>query len=319
MTEYGPRRSRPETESPGPRLPGEAAARLAASTLAATTLAATALVPIAFPATALAASRDDPEPAATGGGLPPLVLIGGGKDDPDLMRRAIARAGGRAARIAILPLASRDPPRSGAAYLDFLRDLATGSRAVQIASAPAAADPAVVAALASSNLLFFTGGDQSRIVTRLRFTPALGAIGEAVRRGAVLAGTSAGAMPWGSMYIAGGTSVEAIERPSALDLRPGLALAGALLVDTHFTSRGRLGRLLVAMAARPGGLALGIDEGTAAMVDGGGITIAGAGGVAVVDASGLTSAIRQPFSAGPFTMHRLTAGLSTPQIGRAHV
>lgn len=249
---------------------------------------------------------------APAAGLPPLVLIGGGKDDPELMRLAIGRAGGPEAKVAILALASRDPPRSGAAYLEFLRELGIGARTIQIPNEKAAADAATAAALRGSTLLFFSGGDQSRIVGRLRHTAALAAIGEAWRRGAVLAGTSAGAMPWGSLYIAGGSSVEAIEKPSALDLRPGLAIAGALLVDTHFTTRGRLGRLLVALASRPGALALGIDEGTAAVLDGGLVTAAGEGGVAVVEGANLSTAIRQPFSAGPFRLHRLTAGYSVP-------
>ncbi len=248
--------------------------------------------------------------AAATPGYPPLVLIGGGNDDPDLMRLAIGRAGGPLARIAVLPLASRDPPRSGAAYVRFLSVLGFKAETTQIPNSAVAADPGTVAALGSSTVLFFSGGDQSRIVARLASTPALAAIAQAWRRGAVLAGTSAGAMPWGSQYIAGGTSVEALEKPSSLDLRPGLGIAGALLVDTHFTSRSRLGRLLVALSQRPSALALGVDEGTAAILDGDSLTAAGAGAVTVVEGVGLTTAIRSPFSAGPFVLQSLTASRS---------
>lgn len=244
-----------------------------------------------------------------------MVVIGGGSDDHALMRIAAERAGGAQARIAVLPLASRDPGRSGPAYVEFLSGLGLASQVIQIPGPAAAADPGVTRILRNATLLFFSGGDQSRIVSGLARTAALRAIGEAWRGGAVLAGTSAGAMPWGSQYIAGGTSVEALEKPSALDLRPGLGLAGPLLVDTHFTSRSRLGRLLVALSTRPGALAIGVDEGTAAVLDSGTISVAGAAGVAVVEGMHLVAAIRQPFSAGPFKLHRLTAGRSMPVPG----
>jgi cyanophycinase len=61
-----------------------------------------------------------------------------------------------------------------------------------------------------------------------------------------------------------------------------------VLIDQHFEERGRLRRLLSAVAQHPHDIGLGIDEDTAAVVSGHRLEVIGAGTVTVIDAGDLT-------------------------------
>lgn len=69
----------------------------------------------------------------------------------------------------------------------------------------------------------------------------------------------------------------------ALLMAPGLGLAEEMIVDQHFAQRGRIGRLLGAVAQNPGILGIGIDEDTAIVVEGEKFVVRGSGAVYVVD------------------------------------
>jgi cyanophycinase len=64
----------------------------------------------------------------------------------------------------------------------------------------------------------------------------------------------------------------------------GFGLLQDLLVDQHFSQRGRLGRLMTAFAANPGLLGIGLDEDTAVLITKDGLLeVLGSGVVTVVD------------------------------------
>ena len=69
---------------------------------------------------------------------------------------------------------------------------------------------------------------------------------------------------------------------------PGLGFMGGVVIDMHFAERGRLGRLLTAVAQHPGHLGIGIDENTAVVVDGCHFQVIGQGAVTIIDASHLS-------------------------------
>ena len=50
-------------------------------------------------------------------------------------------------------------------------------------------------------------------------------------------------------------------------MAPGLGLLKGVVVDSHFAERGRLGRLLGAVAQNPRNVGVGIDEDTAIVVE----------------------------------------------------
>ena len=72
-------------------------------------------------------------------------------------------------------------------------------------------------------------------------------------------------------------------RVGAVEIAPGMDFVGEVIIDTHFSQRGRHGRLLTAIAHYPQLLGLGIDERTAAVFRNGGFKVVGEGSVTVVD------------------------------------
>ena len=266
---------------------------------------------------------------------PPLILIGGGPDEPDIMTRSMLVAGGNKAKVGVISVASRNPPVSGRAYEQFLATMGYSASYIPYGPRPAAEAAAALKALETPKVLFLSGGDQRRLLNRFGNTAVPGAMSAAWRKGTVLAGTSAGAMVWGKWAIAGGNSTAALrngfglgpDKEPGLDLRRGLDLVPSLIADTHFGTRGRLGRLLLAVATHPGTLGIGVDERSAAVVDFlpgkgqsgaepriGAIRAWGRGSVTVIESEGLkTIEVRKagpeiPVEAGPFRVHVLIHG-----------
>ena len=109
------------------------------------------------------------------------------------------------------------------------------------------------------------------------------AILDAYHRGAVIAGTSAGAAVMPKVMIAYGKSGPT-PRERIAQFAPGLGLTDKIVFDQHFRQKDRLGRLLYLIASHPGLLGVGIDENTAAVVeDEIFITVTGSGAVTIVD------------------------------------
>jgi cyanophycinase len=142
--------------------------------------------------------------------------------------------------------------------------------------------------LADATAVFFTGGDQLKITTRLGGTALSERIEEIYRRGGIIAGTSAGATALGEMMLVGSPS-EGICKLRDVRMTPGLGLAENMIIDQHFSERGRIRRLLGAVAENPRMLGIGIDEDTAVVVESDGTFHAlGSGAVYVVDGHDLS-------------------------------
>lgn len=161
--------------------------------------------------------------------------------------------------------------------------------------------------------IFFTGGDQLRIVSQIGDTPLEAKVHDLHRRGGVIAGTSAGASAQGETMLVTGSGQESY-RIGDLHMAPGLALIPGVIIDQHFAERGRIGRLLGAIAHNPRLLGIGIDEDTALVVKGNDFEVIGAGGVTIVDAARLTrsniaeAAPERVLSMHDVTLHALSAG-----------
>jgi cyanophycinase len=263
---------------------------------------------------ALTLAWHSPAIAATpGSGV--LVAVGGGSEEPALMREILDLAKGKASKVAIVNTASSEPAKSGPIYLKFFQALGvSGATLVPLLNREQAYDPEVLTTLGGADLIYFTGGNQIRLAQILAETPAHGAILAAWQRGAIIAGTSAGAMVWGPEYLAAGTSAGALlkgtSKDGGLDLKPGLGLLPGVVVDTHFGREGRLGRLLVASAQQPGLAGVGVDERTAAVISADGVRVIGDGHVTVVDLEKATYPAHQGsgFSVRDASLHLLSAG-----------
>jgi cyanophycinase len=56
-------------------------------------------------------------------------------------------------------------------------------------------------------------------------------------------------------------------RKCTLKMAPGMGLLAGVIIDQHFNQRGRIGRLLAAVAQNPNVIGIGVDEDTAMIVN----------------------------------------------------
>ncbi|TFW07624.1 cyanophycinase [Oxalobacteraceae bacterium OM1] len=245
--------------------------------------------------------------AGTGATEPPkgsLVIAGGGVrvENTVVWERIVQLAGGKGARIAVLPSASGNPGRAGQHAVDMLNKAGAQAFVVPVSvklDAPeyrqAVADPDLVEQVRAAGGVYFTGGDQRRITRALRAedgsnTPLLDAVWDIYRKGGVIAGTSAGAAIMSTTMF---YEPKAVLPTLKFGVRDGKEIAAGLgfigpdvFVDQHLLIRGRFARMLPVMLHKHYKLGLGVDENTAMVVTGGRhLEVIGYKGVLVVDVS----------------------------------
>jgi cyanophycinase len=226
------------------------------------------------------------------GGRGTLILIGGReeKQGERVILREVARRAGPG-RLVVATLASEEPECQWTRYARAFAELGVERVAhLAIADRQGAMGSQAAAVLTDATAVFFTGGDQLKLVAKLGGTTLLGQIRELFERGGLLAGTSAGAAAMGeAMLVASGTHDDTHRVEGAFHMARGLGLVNDLIIDQHFAQRARIHRLLGAVGENPGVLGIGIDEDTAVVVrPHDGFQVIGSGAVYVVDGSGLT-------------------------------
>ena len=219
-----------------------------------------------------------------------IVPVGGAEDkeqDAIILRRFIEVSGGSAARIIIIPTASRMPD-TGPRYERIFRTL--GARAATSIPFETRADAEredLLDLLEQGTAVFLTGGNQLQLSTILGGTPVAKAIRRLNARGVTVGGTSAGAAILSEHMIAFGQG-GATPRAGLASLAPGFGLTNRLVIDQHFRQRDRLGRLLSVLAFNPFAVGIGLDEDTAAFIDPDDVMhVEGAGAITIVDVSRL--------------------------------
>jgi cyanophycinase len=221
----------------------------------------------------------------------PLVIIGGAEDregESAILREFARLAGGARARLVIISVASDAPRELESLYERTFRRLGSRRvRALDLAGRDDANGEEAFAAVESATGVFFTGGNQLRITRLLGGTRLDTALHRRREEGLVVAGTSAGAAMMSSVMIVGSAPTMTL-RAGVVELGSGLGFLPGVLIDQHFEQRGRLRRLLAAIAQHPHELGLGLDEDTGVVVDGHAFEVFGSGSVTVVDAGGLT-------------------------------
>lgn len=231
----------------------------------------------------------------------PVIPIGGAEDkdvegDPKILGRFHELAGGTKARIVIVPTASREPAAMGKRYVDIFSEMGVETVDVlDIKERPDANDQVAVDLITNATGIFISGGAQGHLVSLLAGTKVMESIRQRNAEGAVVAGTSAGASILASHMLVGGSgragkSGDAAARKGMVDLVAGFGLLQDLLIDQHFSQRGRMGRLLSAFAANPGLVGIGLDEDTAVEIhQDGTLEVLGSGMVTLVDGRNTTS------------------------------
>lgn len=257
-----------------------------------------------------------------------VLLIGGNEDKTEQMqvlRLLVAEAGGAGARIEVITTASSEPELTWRAYKKAFKKIGVGyAKPMHIGSRAEAEEPELHRRIAKATAILFTGGDQLRITSILEATP----VAEAIRTsyfvdGGLVAGTSAGAAALTGTIIYAGASPEAL-RKGAVMMTGGLALLPGAVVDTHFMTRSRFGRLIQVVAGNPRLIGVGLAEDTAVLVTGGKrFKVVGSGLVMVVDGAdiGFTNVFdvepMEVFTVENVRMHALGAGAGFDLEARA--
>ncbi len=215
-----------------------------------------------------------------------LIIIGGAEDkkeDCEILREFVRRAGGTKAKIVIMTAATELPREVGENYIRVFERLgAEDARIVDTETRDDASSSTALEAVSKATGIFFTGGDQARITSVLKDTELDTAIHKRFAEGAVIAGTSAGAAVMPDKMIVEGDS-QTNPRMEIIDMGPGLGFLPGVVIDQHFLQRGRLGRLISALIQEPADLGFGIDENTAMVVTDREVEIIGEGSVTIVD------------------------------------
>jgi cyanophycinase len=220
-----------------------------------------------------------------------LIIIGGAEDttgECHILREFVRRSGGTRARIVVMTAASSIPMEVGQEYVEIFEQL--GATSIQVVDTRTKEDAntlELIRVVAAATGIFFTGGDQARIIRSIKGTILEDTLHKRYAEGAIVAGTSAGAAVMPDTMIVEGES-DTNPRMDVVEMGPGMGFLPAVVVDQHFAQRGRLGRLLSAMLQKPKVLGCGIDENTAMIVNGDEVEVIGEGAVTVVDESDVT-------------------------------
>jgi cyanophycinase len=234
-----------------------------------------------------------------------LVIAGGGKLPPEIRVRALALAGGPTARIVIVPNASKLAD-TGPNNARIWNEMGAARVTVLDVSKPTSS----LEHLKQADLIWFTGGDQNRLMNVLNGTPVPAMVKQRFEEGAVIGGTSAGAAAMARLMFTGQATLEQLVS-NTTETSAGLALMPDVLIDQHFLARRRFNRLFSAVLDHRL-IGIGIDEGTAIIVYGREFEVLGTSSVTVLDPSQarhLPNIPGQPAAAANVLLHSLTPGM----------
>ncbi len=227
-----------------------------------------------------------PQPTGQDNGFGPIALVGGdefrGPADPfDRLLISLARQDRPA--VAILPTAAADsnPYLAANNGVRHFERLDAEPYPVMIRDSATANDEALIEELRRADIVYFSGGDPLHLLNTMRGSLAWTCVEELSQHGAIVAGSSAGAMMLGQRMAFRGQDME------------GLAAVPGVVVLPHFerSSADRLKRLRASIA--PELTLLGIAGATGCVRQGKEWRVDGPGEVSVI-----TSSDTQVYSAG---------------------
>jgi cyanophycinase len=220
-----------------------------------------------------------------------LLAIGGNEDrenECEILKRFVEMAGGEKSEILLMTIATKEVEETVKEYRKVFRRL--GVRHLKVFDISMREDTASKRGLnliESATGIFFSGGDQLDITSLLGGTKMLESLRDRHCEGCIVAGTSAGAAMMSSSMLISGKPEES-PRFGNVEIGPGLDFVKAAIIDTHFSQRGRCGRLMTAVAHYPQDIGIGIDEDTAILVTGTEFRVLGSGSVIIVDGGPMT-------------------------------
>lgn len=221
-----------------------------------------------------------------------LIPIGGGEDkeyEKHVLDRVIKETGKRHPKICLITLATGLPEEVARDYKSAFRKLGiTNLSVIYYHNRPEADSKDNMEKIRNCDVIMFSGGDQLKLSSLLGGTALLELIKERYISESkfVVAGTSAGAAAMSDTMIIAGSSLDALVK-GELELTNGLDFIDGVFIDTHFTERGRFGRLFQTVTCNPGVIGIGLGEDTAVVIKKGELEVVGSGLVVIADGTSI--------------------------------
>lgn len=196
-----------------------------------------------------------------------LLVIGGHETrdaDSPVLRHWVEMAGREEARLIVCGAATDEADTTLREYQRIFEEMGAAEVYLAVfADRQAGEAKPLMDALEQTTGVFFTGGDQLQITSRIGGTSFGARLRERLEReGLVVGGTSAGAAAMSGTMVIGGPSDGTVRRAD-VELAPGLGYWRDAVIDTHFNARGRSSRIMAMHAQNPQVLGIGLDEDTA--------------------------------------------------------
>jgi cyanophycinase len=244
-----------------------------------------------------------------------LIALGGGDDDI-LLALIKEEVWDKKAHIEVISTASTEPEDVGKAYLKGFAEIGCpNGNYMHIDEGHPADQPDFLDRMHQADVVFFTGGDQLRLRQFLQGTQLLGIMRERYfAKGLVIAGTSAGAAVMSDRMIYRGYGYRALLK-GEIDTTEGFSFIQNIYIDSHFSERGRFGRLAHAVLKRPEFIGIGLGEETGIIIkEGNSVEVFGTGVVTIMDGSSIrysniaTTSVGSPIAIEHLIMHLLVKG-----------
>jgi cyanophycinase len=214
-----------------------------------------------------------------------LIIIGGNEDkgthkNPNyrqkkyldffelgILKRIINEIKGEESYIEIITSASRIPEEVGKNYcIAFALLNCKNVRLMHIRNRKDVMNPEYLKRISKADGVLFTGGNQMRLKKIFQGTALLETLHQRYfNENFVIAGTSAGAVAVSEYMIFGGSSSDALVK-GAVKITSGLGFIKDVIIDSHFITRGRFGRLAEAVASHQSLVGIGLGEDTGVLI-----------------------------------------------------
>ncbi len=200
-----------------------------------------------------------------------LVIVGG-VQTRDIVKKFVELAGGSNAKIIIIPNAGSNPLKWSKVQVEEFAEFGAKSDYLLFAK-ETADDEANQKKMDWANAVFFLGGDQSDLTRDMLGTKLLAKVFDIYNNGGVVGGSSAGAAVMSEVMITGNELVNSdsndafitIEK-SNIETKQGFGFLTNAIVDQHFLKRKRHNRTISALIEHPNLFGIAIDESTSIIV-----------------------------------------------------
>lgn len=233
-----------------------------------------------------------------------LVIQGGGPAaGTGIMETFVNLAGGRDAKIIIIPTAEGNRDKDGklinyteAETIAPWKKLGlTNVHMLHTADPKVADTEAFAATLRDAKGVWFNGGRQWNCVDSYAGTLTLKEFREVLSRGGVIGGSSAGATIQGEYLVRGAVAGPNIVMTDETNHQNGFAFLRRSAIDQHINTRNRWDDIIPVIKKFPNLLGIGISEGTALVVTGDTFEVIGKWKVTIHDNTRLYQPWEKPY------------------------